>query len=227
MSHAVPDELTSLVQRWDAARRPAQSAIDWPRTAWTAAIPAHAGLMKALPERIDRELVRTLAHTAAGGDGQAMTAFVAAMVWGYGRTGYGPWRTCRVLEQNPAVVTHLRRAAEIQASAGAVESYRYLANEGRMRYLGPAFATKFLHFVPQCDGGPPALILDAVVSRAIAAMTGVRLRSTVWRTTTYERYLDLVAGWSDVLGVEPETVEMLLFVSQSPGQWTEPWLRDT
>lgn len=50
-----------------------------------------------------------------------------------------------------------------------------------------SLGTKFLHFVPQSGDGPPTLMLDAVVSRAIAAMTGVRLRSTVWRTATYER----------------------------------------
>jgi hypothetical protein len=223
---SVPGALVALADRWRRAGGPAQSAIPWPRLAWEPVMPTHANLLAGLPDRIGREHVRSMAACAADDDERAINAFVASMVWGFGRVGYGPWRTRRILDENPGVASQLRRSAEIQAQAGAVESYRYLANEGRIRFLGPAFATKYLHFVPQAITGPPALILDAVVSRAIATMTGAALRPTIWRTATYARYLDLVVGWSDALGADPPTIEMLLFVSQAPGQWTEPWLRD-
>lgn len=223
---AVPGALRSLAQRWDTAGRPQQSAIAWPRAGWTASFPENDALWVRLAERLGRDHVRAIAASAATGEAAAFEAFMASMAWGYGNVGYGPWRTRRILNANRDAGARLRRAAEIQATSGAVEAYRYLANEGRLKYLGPAFATKYLHFVPQAASGPPALILDAIVSRAIRSMTDERLRPTVWRTATYARYLDVVVGWSTVLGVEPATVEMLLFVGQSPGQWTEPWLRD-
>lgn len=222
----VPVALHELAQRWEDAGRPAQSPIAWPRRSWELYFPEHLDLLNRLPDLISRDDVRRLAVDAAVHDHHALEAFVASMVWGYGNVGYGRWRTRRVLVTNPHAAEALRYAAHLQTTSGAVESYRSLANAGRLKHLGPAFGTKFLHFVPQSPDANPALILDAIVAAAIAAVSGIRISPVVWRTSTYERYLSLIVGWSEALSVEPAEVEMLLFVSRSPGQWTEAWVHD-
>lgn len=222
---AAPNGLVAVKQRWDAVGRPAQSPISWPRQRWEVSFPEHVDLLGRLPDTIGREDVRIRARGAAASEAAAVEAFVASMVWGYGGVGYGRWRTRRVLDATPAAPELLRRAAEIQQASGAVEAYRFLANDGRMKFLGPAFATKFLHFVPQHDDGPGALILDAIVSRAIGSFSRISLSATAWRTRTYERYLALVGGWADDLGIDPVDTEMLLFVSHAPRQWQQDWVQ--
>lgn len=223
----VPKELELLKRRWDAAGHPAQSAIVWPRQAWMASFAERQHVLERLPDRVCRDDVRQLAARAADSEELAVDAFVAAMVWGYGNVGYGRWGTRRVLEATPRAPGVLRRAVELQASSGSIEAYRFLANDGRMKYLGPAFGTKLLHFVPQHDAGPPALILDAIVSKAVKSISGIGISAATWRTSTFERYLSLVCGWSSQLDIDPAETEMLLFISRAPGQWSEAWLRDT
>ncbi|MAT06907.1 MAG: hypothetical protein CL424_17890 [Acidimicrobiaceae bacterium] len=219
-----PDALRELRQRWAAAGRPAQKSIGWPRASWTAKFPEHTAMLNALPEPIGRADVSAACRLAAGSDDAAVEAFVVAMVWGYGSVGYGPWRTRRILDRNPDAAASLRRTAQIQGAEGAVEAYRFLANNGRLRYLGPAFATKFLHFVPQCGDGASALIHDALVSRAIRDLAGQRCSATRWSTPTYARYLGLVGDWADDLDLDPVDIEMLLFVSRAPLPWAESWV---
>ncbi|MEQ8436534.1 MAG: hypothetical protein RIB65_03520 [Ilumatobacter fluminis] len=115
----------------------------------------------------------------------------------------------------------MRDVARRQADAGPVEAYRFLANEGRLRHLGPAFGTKYLHFVPQATSGE-ALVLDAIVCRAIRKLADISLRPWQWRTAMYERYLSLVDGLAGDIGIAPSDVEMLLFVSELEvsGRWS-------
>src|SRR5699024_4239650 len=104
--------------------------------------------------RIDRKHVTTL-HSpetlVVDGtyDEQAVvTAFLASMIWGYGTTGYGPYRTARVLTSNPCAIAHLTETAErAQASAdGGIDAFDHIAesrkNTQYLKYLGPAFGTK-------------------------------------------------------------------------------------
>jgi len=221
---SVPADLSALTSRWKAAGRPAQSGIAWPRDAWTAYFPNQAAVFDRLPDRLTRDDVREHASNASKSDAFALEAFLASMAWGYGNVGYGPWRTERVLRLNPDASAMLRQAAEHLSTAGAVPAYRFLANSGRLKYLGPAFGTKFLHFAPQSPTGSPALILDAIVTRAVRSVSGVLLSATTWNTLTYERYLTTITGWASGLGIEAADAEMLLFVGESPGQWAETWV---
>jgi hypothetical protein len=67
------------------------------------------------------------------------------MVWGYGRTGYGPFRTARVLEENAEAGAILQEAARQVRSNGGPAAFSWLADH-RLRGLGVSFATKFLYF---------------------------------------------------------------------------------
>ncbi|MGX1910194.1 8-oxoguanine DNA glycosylase OGG fold protein [Streptomyces phaeochromogenes] len=140
-------------------------------------------------------------------------ALVASYVWGQGRTGYGPHRLKEILAE-PTVDDALSMAGSVLREEGAVAAYRGL--RGAVKGLGPAFFTKFLHFLDQAyfldqatdaSAVPRALILDQRVARVmrahaawVGADVGLASASEVaawiwsdsgWTSHRYEVYL----GW--------------------------------
>lgn len=177
----VPAALTDAIRRWQAQGGAAQPPIRWSRAAWRRYFPGQRDFLDALPERVDRAEVTSQAAHATTPEG-AERAFLAAMIWGYGRVGYGPWRTARVLTENPAAAERLAEAAVVARDHGGLAAFRALADKP-LRYLGVAFGTKYLRFVTaklSADrvGAP---ILDAVVGRWFATHTGLRLMIDEWR----------------------------------------------
>ena len=114
----------------------------------------------------------------------------------------------------------LLKVAQKLRQDGAVRAYDYLATDGRLKGLGPAFGSKYLYFCPQSISEPPALILDAVVSRSIKRHgDGLLFRSVIWDTRVYSDYLKTMTLWSEVLGVPPGQLEECLFRAEATGQW--------
>ena len=104
---------------------------------------------------------------------KAVEAFIASMVWGFGRTGYGVLRTNRILSANPDAPEKLHHVAKVLAAEGPVEGYRAMANDDRLKWLGPAFGTKFLHYgvgrvswTPDSGGDPRGGTPGLVVQRS-------------------------------------------------------------
>lgn len=117
-------------------------------------------------------------------------AFVATQVWGYGVTGYGPYRTRQVLAQ-PSAEAVLTKAVSLLVDEGAVAAYEVL---NILDGLGPAFLTKFLYFAGQTlpeVKGPRPLILDSVLAGVLR-----RRRHESWtrgwlRVVRVDRQVDL------------------------------------
>lgn len=86
------------------------------------------------------------------------------MVWGYGRVGYGAFRTARVLAKNATATRTLREAAGRARRDGGPEAFSWLA-KNRLTWLGVAFATKYLYFCNGPSPSAPALVLDRPVQR--------------------------------------------------------------
>ncbi|MCC3265903.1 hypothetical protein [Arthrobacter gengyunqii] len=108
-----------------------------------------------------------------------------------------------------------------RAGAPAAEVYSALATDrgsGRIRQLGPAFATKFLYFAQGAAAEPRLLILDAVVAGNLAeAWPGAATWG--WYPQTYGRYCDLMANWAGqaterlngARKVRADEIELVLF----------------
>jgi hypothetical protein len=217
----IPDAIVEVVSSWQTHGRPQQPAIRWPRARWLASFPDSAELLDSLPDRLDRATVQAACLKAAHSPQAAWHAFMVVMLWGQGRTGYGPWRTKRILQDTPDAKQRLVTVARHLSQAGALEAYRRLGTDCRLRWLGPAFGTKYLYFCPQCPGSP-ALILDRLVARWLTNNTQHTFRAGPWSPTSYRRYLELVGSWAAVLGVAPEEVEWCIFQAQSDqagNQW--------
>jgi hypothetical protein len=210
-----PKSLTALVAEWRADRKPQQEAFRWHRDRWVDRVPEARALIAALPDKVDRDDVRAACVGASESPDAACSAFVAAMVWGYGwNVGYGPWRTRRVLDQTPNASERLARVASCLREQGAIEAYRLLGGGARLKYLGPAFGTKYLYFCPQAPSGPPALILDRVVAAWLREHANLGLNPVPWSPANYESYLDHVASWADKLGVQADVIERLVWQAQ-------------
>lgn len=171
-----------------------------------------------MPDRIDRNVVRQQCLDAAASPSDAVDAFVTTMIWGYGSVGYGSWRVSRIFGMNPNLPERLWHLAGTVAVLGGVAAYRALATD-RVRFLGPAFGTKYLSFVPQHDRLPPALIHDAVVARAIEGLGGPRWSPLTWSSATYERYVLSMSRWAADLNLSATDLEWILFGSRASGQW--------
>src|SRR5699024_7296496 len=160
-------------------------------------------------------------------DQQAVvTAFLASMIWGYGTTGYGPYRTARVLTSDPNAIAHLTETARLaQASAdGGTDAFDSIAaardKAPHLKYLGPAFGTKFLYFLTAASHTARTTpVMDAVVRRWFRAHTGIDLVTWTWEKGQYRAYLEALdarkAAFTRKGGkaLQRKDVELLIFSS--------------
>lgn len=72
----------------------------------------------ALPDRVDRTAVRSVAASEGTAPETARDALIAAMVSGYGNRGYARWRTQRVLNGAPDAALRLVTVARALANDG-------------------------------------------------------------------------------------------------------------
>ena len=115
------------------------------------------------PEEISRG---ELLENAKDSETNLENLFVRIMAWGFGPAGYAHYRTNRILAELKAVdgrsidrwMTELRS----QSKLSPLGAFEYLESEsGKIKYLGPAFATKVLYFLSPVGNRAP--ILDSVV----------------------------------------------------------------
>ncbi len=215
--HGTPVQLKRLVDAYQRADSSTQPPIPWPLEPWLRWLPEHKATFEDLPSPLNRAEVR--ARSEAPQDaGDALRGFLTAMVWGFGRTGYGPWRVRQALDGMPELPEVLLEAAQ-QAATNAVAGYRILS-ERRPPRIGPAFATKYLHFAVPCTATSP-LILDRFVADWIGVHARLRLNPGRWSPRTYERYLACVGRWAAELNVPPARIEELIFRDTASGQWAD------
>lgn len=136
------------------------------------------------------------------------------MVFGYGDRGYGAWRVARVCSRVSR--DEFIDAIEAQYAAAAMsadESWKSHTGSARLKYFGPAFATKFAYFaaLKQGKGFPIPLIADANTSKAVDKYFGISESAKV--SVSYLQYVDKVCEISTEIGgnTRPDDVERALF----------------
>lgn len=191
---------------WDPAK--------WSK--WLGQLDPPVEVPASLPRLVDRRAVAEAVHGCLLRQDTA-AAFAAVMVWGHGKTGYGPYRTAAILRGERVggqaeAESRLTEAARRAWANASVAGFRYLTGEGRVPGLGPTFFTKWLSFCT-ADGDPygeqAAPIYDAVVRRWLATTTGINLRRD--RAEDYERYIGLLREWGREAGRSPTQVEATIF----------------
>lgn len=207
---------------------PAQKAFAWNRAKWAPVVhdvPDARRALDALPNLLDRAVVREVVQGNLQRD-LVMGAFVPVLIWG-GPGGYGPFRARTILTGvktqdnidapvDETIRDRLMEGSEVARRSGAVEAFRLMNNDGKVKYLGGAFFTKWLAFssmVDSIDGRDVAPILDKRVRDWIAAHTEGGER--VWLSTSssgdYGRYVELLEAWGTPFGRTCAEVELAIF----------------
>lgn len=232
MGDSAPDTVRRLVEDWRRRESPPQNSFGWPRQRWLDRFERHCDLLTGLPDALDRTEIRELCVDADKSPEGAETAFMAVMVWGYAEVGYGPWRSSRILAVNRDPVSRLQTVAETLRSDGPEPAYRRLSDyaDCRLRFLGPAFGTKFLAFC-SANEQQPALILDRLVAAWLARNTTLKLDAASWSPATYGRYLAEMYSWATLLKVRPDDLECQIFSAEADkigNKWSSkrasPWM---
>jgi hypothetical protein len=204
-------KLERLVRDWQSEGSPEQEAFNWvaSRHNWLKAFPVEARFIQNLPESVDRKIVREVCQSKTHG---IREKFLAAMIWGYGNRGYGPYRVTQMLGQSNAEEV-LLRVYEMCNAGQPKDSYDFL-KKNRIRILGPSYGSKFMSFcTPRGIGAPifDSLISMWIKSHASQEFSGFSTSSETWNPKTYNRYWDWVKHHSDSLGCYPDQVELVLF----------------
>ncbi|SFN48920.1 hypothetical protein SAMN05216207_101550 [Pseudonocardia ammonioxydans] len=212
VSNEAPARLHLAFERWCTSGR-RQSPTTWRCATWKKWIGDDR--LPTTPT-IDRGDAEVAARAATDSDEQAIRAFVTAMAWGYGRVGYGAWRTRRILDHSGDAAGPRLRAVAEAAHHGPEAAFAAMA-AAPLPYLGPAFGTKYIYFctaaVRDQHDGRTAPVLDQVVRRWLARHAGLRLAGT-WSTRQYGLYLDRLESWGTLLGIPSDQVEELVFLDQ-------------
>jgi hypothetical protein len=207
----MPQELHAAVRLWKAAGEGEQPPSRWSSTVWRRQLPEYEEYLSTLPMPIGRAEVIARCGDAGEGPERATQAFIAAMIWGYGPVGYGGFRTKRVLEANEGAGDTLAAVARIAKQEGGPAAFAWLAQrEHRLRWLGVAFATKYLFFCAAGGNGQPALVLDRLVRDWLFGHLNWPV-SLEWNVADYRDYVDTVCTWAAELDMAPGNLEMLVF----------------
>lgn len=143
----------------------------------------------------------------------ALEFYVWIAGWGTGKGGGRPVaRSAKVL-QTPNVAELLWQSFSNLHDHGAVNAYRRLRTTGedRIKYLGPAFFTKWLYFSGYDtwdDSSLAPLILDKRVAHSLGWS-----RTSGWKSHRYEEYLNQVEALRQAWAPDetPHVIEYALF----------------
>jgi hypothetical protein len=153
---------------------------DWNPRAWRTELSRLSEPLDALEElegadgsSVSRGYLIDLAVACAGGFTfeQALRLLTVSLVWGFGSTGYGPYRSRQILRHamaRPDALLNMADLASIDAG-GAYRDGLWSRSRPAIRGLGTAFGTKFLYFASYAGAPRPRpLIYDANVTLALA-----------------------------------------------------------
>lgn len=218
----VPLSVQDAVRRWRERGRPGQGATVYKREVWIERLPEFSAVIAELPAELDRAAVLREVERLAAAPDWPVSSFVVTQIWGYGTRGYGPARVRAVLDEageraRPGLAEAVRRLG-----AGTPEDgLEVLAGqEHRLKGLGMSFATKFLFFM---DPHRRALVLDDFIAGWLKDNAGLRLTLHPLSKRHYGRYLEVMHAWSGALGLEPATLEEVLFAEAANSRPRSDW----
>jgi hypothetical protein len=200
-----PDRLRTLVE--DDQRNPIQQPpviLDYQR--WSKRLVDHEEVLRSLPRELTRENVREFALGQPDDPAGAAAAFIASQIWGYGSTGYGPFRLAEALK-HPQLPDALQEARSRLRHDRPVDAFRVLCVDHQIPWTGTSFGTKYLFAV---DPHGRALILDRFVAEWLERRAGLRLRDQR-SEREYATWLAVAESWARGLGVDRNRLEMLIF----------------
>jgi hypothetical protein len=198
-------------------QKPEFQLIDYHAEYWRNYFPQNKELESVIalcPEKISRgnlfQFAKEAIDTKSISDIQRL--FLASMIWGYGTTNYGPWRTEKMFS-SPNVHGILKRSFELVLDNKIIEAYSGF----NLNRCGPPFFTKFFYFIGYGAGlNEYPLILDTRVWEALRDRFQIDTApfvkpSTWWYPEGYIRYIRTMHNWAKDLNCEAHNIELALF----------------
>lgn len=167
---------------------------------------------------ISRGALFELARIIGSADG-VLRLLWHTLAWGGGNRARLMNKRLDSVAANPEGAVTALRAAALKAQTSPGDAYKLLYPSGRtvLKYLGPAFFTKYLYFAGKGEAAHPCAILDRLVAANLRERGWDGLGSSSWSAVTYEQYCELLACWardaSNRLGrlVAADEIERCLF----------------
>jgi hypothetical protein len=139
---------------------------------------------------IRRGALFELAATTDSSDGELRLLW-HTLAWGGGKRARLMSKRLDSVAANPEGAASALRTAVANAQASPVDAYETLYPSGRtlLKYLGPAFFTKFLYFAGRGVATHTCAILDRVVAANLRGRGWDGLRSAGWSAVTLRAVL--------------------------------------
>ncbi len=145
---------------------------------------------------------------------EALFPFIMTMLWGFGNTGYGTYRTNKYIS-NTENLNLISSAFNAAKTSNIQQAYNDLQ---KIKGLNVSYISKLLYFATRaCNQEAYALIYDIRVARALVklyANDSILDLLQVYpsdKYKDYESYNKLVHKWAKELNVNAENIEFFLF----------------
>jgi len=195
-------------------------AIPYDASAWKAYFPGDTdvlGLIQMFPRVITRGDIKTLSARAVAKPTLVRKLFLATMMWGFGKRGFGPYRTDRML-RTPLSASILQQTVTNIMNGKIITAYHGLL----LDRCGPVFSTKFLYFVGLgAKSDPLPVVLDTRVAQSLDLLNlnlasfgchklknGIRVGRS---PAGYVKYVNLINAWARQIGCRTDAIELFLF----------------
>jgi hypothetical protein len=148
------------------------------------------------------------------GNGDCVKAFLLTMIWGFGDTGYGTYRTNSYLAnaENKQIIKDSVDAVKKKDLKFAFD------NLTKIKGLGVSYITKVLYFSTKGAGIKEyALIFDIRVANALVKLTSPPYIADIVKVypsskfEDYQNYNTLIHKLAKQHHVEPDSIELFLF----------------
>ncbi|MEZ5213052.1 hypothetical protein [Gordonia sp. (in: high G+C Gram-positive bacteria)] len=165
-------------------------------------------------EHITRQHLFSMAADAAVDPIAAERLLWNSVAWGLGsRKRLARKRIASFAADRDTTANLLVDAAVLSKSDPAAAYRLLMPHRPRIKYLGPAFLTKYLYFAGAGEPAHPSLILDSRVATSLHSAGWKSLSCKGgWPSSTYQRYCELVERWSATCAApRRDLVERYLF----------------
>ena len=121
--------------------------------------------------------------------------FIGAMIFGYGDRGYGPSRVKKILQNNAEIFDQNLQAQYEASKNGPEASWMSHTKTAKLKYFGPAFATKFGYFGARHQNAKSPIPLIADINTSWGVWELAKIARSVEKPTVYLQYVELAHEW--------------------------------
>lgn len=142
----------------------------------------------------------------------AADVLIGSMIFGYGDRGYGPSRVKKILANNSQIFDRNLQAQYEASKNGPEESWVSHTKSAKLKFFGPAFATKFAYFGARHQKTESQIPLIADINTSWGSWKLANIPRSVEQLEGYLRYVKLAHDWGASYGeFGADEVERALF----------------